>query len=97
MNEPMPCPCGSGKHYNDCCEPLIRGTQAAASPEALMRRIEWARAVSRFLQRHTDPQKLIADTIAPVAGAEVAALITSAPSPDEGIALVLASAEFQRR
>ena len=37
MTEPTPCPCGSGKPYADCCEPLISGSQAAASPEALMR------------------------------------------------------------
>ena len=37
MTEPTPCPCGSGKPYSDCCEPLISGAQTAASPEALMR------------------------------------------------------------
>jgi SEC-C motif-containing protein len=37
MTETTPCPCGSGKPYADCCEPLISGAQAAVSPEALMR------------------------------------------------------------
>lgn len=31
------CPCGSGKPYGECCEPLIRGTQTAPTAEALMR------------------------------------------------------------
>ncbi len=31
------CPCGSGKAYADCCEPLISGEQTAQSAEALMR------------------------------------------------------------
>lgn len=31
------CPCQSGKSYADCCQPIIQGTQAAASAEALMR------------------------------------------------------------
>lgn len=31
------CPCGSGKDYTDCCEPLLLGSQAAATAEALMR------------------------------------------------------------
>ena len=31
------CPCGSGKEYGECCEPIIKGTALAASPEALMR------------------------------------------------------------
>jgi len=37
MTEPTPCPCGSGKPYSDCCEPLISGARAAATPESLMR------------------------------------------------------------
>ena len=32
-----PCPCGSEKAYDACCEPLIAGNQAAESAEALMR------------------------------------------------------------
>jgi SEC-C motif-containing protein len=31
------CPCGSGLTYEECCQPLIRGERAAATPEALMR------------------------------------------------------------
>jgi len=31
------CPCGSGKEYDACCGPIIRGEQAAESAEALMR------------------------------------------------------------
>ena len=31
------CPCGSGKKYADCCEPIIKGTVKAQTPEALMR------------------------------------------------------------
>lgn len=31
------CPCCSGKTYEACCAPLIRGDTAADSPEALMR------------------------------------------------------------
>jgi SEC-C motif-containing protein len=31
------CPCGSGKTYSECCEPLIKKTAQAANPEALMR------------------------------------------------------------
>ncbi len=31
------CPCGSGKKYSECCEPLHKGTQKAQTPEALMR------------------------------------------------------------
>jgi SEC-C motif-containing protein len=31
------CPCGSGRDYADCCEPLIQGARAAETAEALMR------------------------------------------------------------
>ena len=37
MNDATACPCGSGLPYASCCEPLIKGVTAAASPEALMR------------------------------------------------------------
>ncbi|HAC32632.1 MAG TPA: hypothetical protein DCF70_08420 [Treponema sp.] len=31
------CPCGSGRTYGECCEPVIKGTVKAATAEALMR------------------------------------------------------------
>lgn len=31
------CSCGSTKYYGECCEPIIRGTVLAETPEALMR------------------------------------------------------------
>jgi SEC-C motif domain protein len=31
------CPCGSGKNYSDCCEPIIKGTTKAPTAESLMR------------------------------------------------------------
>jgi len=31
------CPCNSGKNYSECCEPIIKKTASAESPEALMR------------------------------------------------------------
>ena len=31
------CPCGSGKKYADCCEPVVTGKTKAATAEALMR------------------------------------------------------------
>ena len=36
MDETL-CPCGSKKKYNDCCEPIIKGTAKASTAEALMR------------------------------------------------------------
>lgn len=31
------CPCGSGKKYSECCEPVIKGTSLAKTAEDLMR------------------------------------------------------------
>lgn len=31
------CPCGSGKAYSDCCEPVITGARPAETAEQLMR------------------------------------------------------------
>ncbi|MDA8139587.1 MAG: YchJ family protein [Desulfobacteraceae bacterium] len=31
------CPCGSGRTYAECCQPLIQATQPATTAEALMR------------------------------------------------------------
>ena len=31
------CPCGSGKKYSECCEPVIKGTVHAETAEQLMR------------------------------------------------------------
>ncbi|GHV12178.1 UPF0225 protein [Fibrobacterales bacterium] len=36
MSEDL-CPCGSGKSYGECCEPIIKKTAKADSPESLMR------------------------------------------------------------
>lgn len=33
----LPCPCGSGRPFDDCCGPLLRGARAAPDAEALMR------------------------------------------------------------
>ncbi|WP_207061999.1 YchJ family protein [Motiliproteus sp. SC1-56] len=33
----LPCPCGSGKAYAQCCEPAIEGARPADTAEALMR------------------------------------------------------------
>ena len=36
MSDLVPCPCGSGLDYTQCCQPLLHG-EPASSPEALMR------------------------------------------------------------
>lgn len=66
-------------------------------PEAALLRVEWGLAFGTRAARVTEPAKLLADTIAPVASKATAFQIEHAPSAVEAIALLVASPEFQRR
>lgn len=67
------------------------------APQSLLRRIEWLRAVAVRAPARSSPQDLLEQTIGPVASPETRRMVAGAPSADAGVALVLASAEFQRR
>ena len=67
------------------------------APEALLRRIEWLRAIAVRAGTSEPPGALLERTLGPVASAETRRMVDLAPSGDAGVALVLASAEFQRR
>lgn len=74
------------------------------SPEGLMRRIEWLRRYAASLPAATagpdprqDPERFLETVIGPVASEETRLWTARAPSPDAGVAMVLASPEFQRR
>jgi uncharacterized protein (DUF1800 family) len=67
------------------------------SPEAMMTRIDWALAVGQKLNGHADAREVARNTIQPVAANRTMFHIDNAPSPAEGLALLIASAEFQRR
>jgi uncharacterized protein (DUF1800 family) len=67
------------------------------TPESLMRRIEWTRALAAKLPRSVKAEELFADTIGSVASKQTTFWVKAAPSSEEAIALILASPEFQRR
>ena len=67
------------------------------APEALMRRIEWARRYAATQTVAGDPVALLDDLVGPVAGDVQRTEVRRAPSADAALALVLASASFQRR
>ena len=54
---PLPCNCGSGKAYKNCCELLHNGTKRASTPEAALR--------SRFSAFTLGLETFIADTTHP--------------------------------
>lgn len=67
------------------------------SPEALMQRVEWVRALTARLPRQLKPTWVVENSIAPVASKDTLSAIAAAPSGAEGLALAFMSAEFQRR
>jgi uncharacterized protein (DUF1800 family) len=67
------------------------------APEALLKRIELAGEAARRMNRATDPNELARQVIGPVAHADTTFWISRAPTATDGITLLLASAEFQRR
>lgn len=67
------------------------------SPEALMRRIEWANLIGRLSRGRLDPLELAEQTIGPVMRPSTERAIGNAESRQQGVALLIASAEFQRR
>ncbi len=53
------CPCGTGKEYEECCLPIIKGEGKAATAEALMRSrySAYANAEVEFLIHSVHPRK----------------------------------------
>ncbi len=71
--------------------------QAWLAPESLMRRVEAARNVAAALPASLDPDSFMAATIGPVANADTLLWVSRAPDRGEGVAMILAAPEFQRR
>jgi uncharacterized protein (DUF1800 family) len=67
------------------------------APAALLQRIEWVRSIAGSVPTTLHPGRFLDDVIGPVAGDAIREVVVRAPSGDAAIALVLGSAEFQRR
>ncbi|MEH6631722.1 MAG: DUF1800 domain-containing protein [Halopseudomonas aestusnigri] len=67
------------------------------SPKATLNRIEWCHAFAQALRPQVNPLELAREAIGAVSGPETLIWIERAPSPVEGLALLLASPEWQRR
>ena len=65
--------------------------------EALLRRVELAHKAAQGLARLVDPRQFLQDVIGPVASNETTLWVSRAPDAIDGIAMILASSEFQRR
>src|SRR5581483_7895423 len=64
--------------------------QAWVAPESMMTRIEWAMAAGKKLDGHADPRDIARGSIQPVASDRTMFHIDNAPSPAEGLALLIA-------
>jgi uncharacterized protein (DUF1800 family) len=65
--------------------------------DALLKRVEWAAAAGRATGNRIDPAPLAAALFGPVLGEPTARGIRGAESGSQGLALLLAAPEFQRR
>ncbi|MEZ0225276.1 MAG: DUF1800 family protein [Alphaproteobacteria bacterium] len=65
--------------------------------EALLQRIDLARYAARGVHPRFNPATLLEDTIGPIASPETKFAVSRAGSAEEGITLLFASPEFQRR
>ncbi len=71
--------------------------QSWAAPDAIKKRIEWAHKLAQRVPARTDPMHLAAQAIGPVMSPTTRQTIARAASGKDGVALLLASPEFQRR
>ncbi len=67
------------------------------SPDALMKRIEWSKRLAQRVPGGVQPLQLANEALDDLISATTLKAIQRAPSGSEGIALLLASPEFQRR
>ncbi len=70
---------------------------AWVSPDAIKKRIDWAKTVSVLVPPRIVPLELAAQSFGPVMREETRFAISGAASGADGIALLLSSPEFQRR
>jgi uncharacterized protein (DUF1800 family) len=65
--------------------------------DAVLERVEWANAAAERLRPQSDPAELADQALGPLLNPETRNAIKRAASPAQGLALLFASPEFQRR
>ena len=66
-------------------------------PDQVVERVEWALALAGKVQQQVDPAALAADLLGGLMSDDTRTAIARAPSPQEGLAMLIASPEFMRR
>ena len=72
-------------------------SDAWTGSEAILQRVEWANAAAERLGGRSDPLTVAQAALGPLLTAETRTAISRAASPTQGLALLFASPEFQRR
>jgi uncharacterized protein (DUF1800 family) len=72
-------------------------TVAWTGADAILQRVEWASAAGERLGSQSDPVMLAGQALGPLLTQETRTAISRAASPAQGLALLFASPEFQRR
>ncbi len=67
------------------------------SPNAMMNRVEWCHAFAQVMRYRENPLKLAKSVLSDVPSADTLLWIERSPSPVDGLALLLASPQMQRR
>jgi uncharacterized protein (DUF1800 family) len=70
---------------------------AWAGPAAIMERVQWAHVLAERIQKKPDPAMLADMTMGPLLSPPTREALKLAADPTQGLALLLASPEFQRR
>jgi uncharacterized protein (DUF1800 family) len=72
-------------------------TASWSGSDAVLKRIEWANAVSRRMSRGMSPTDFLDSALGPLAGEATRKAVSRAESAEQGFTLALMSPEFQRR
>jgi uncharacterized protein (DUF1800 family) len=72
-------------------------TASWTGSDAILQRIEWANGAAQRLGSQSDPVNLADQALGPLLTADTRSAISRAASPAQGLALLFASPEFQRR
>jgi uncharacterized protein (DUF1800 family) len=72
-------------------------TASWSGSDAVMKRLEWANAVSRRMSRGQSPTEFLDAALGPIAGEATRRAVARAESAEQGFTLALMSPEFQRR
>jgi uncharacterized protein (DUF1800 family) len=71
--------------------------EAWITAQGLAARLQWALAISRQLGQNLDPRDFVDFALRDLAGGTLKFAVSGAEQHDEGLTLVLASPEFNRR